>query len=408
MRVLLTSNASYDPPRGGSTRSNLAWLRYLAARGHDCHVVAPTAEGAADRISHQPGLIIHGIKDLSFHTSRLGDLIRELQPDRVLVSSEDLSHMLLREAGATAPGRIVYLAHTPQFFPFGPESWYKDASASEIIRQAGAVIAIGEHMAGYILSHLGRSAAVIHPPIYGEPPYPRFGRFGSGSVLMVNPCEVKGLSIFLALAARFPGVEFAALNGWGTTTADRAALARLPNTSLLKNVPHIDEVLSSAAILLMPSLWYEGFGLIAMEAMLRGLPVIASDSGGLLEAKRGTGYVVAVRPVERYEPTFDEALMPKAVYPEQDLSGWESALTTLLTNEEEYWAEAERSREAAVRFVSGIRASAFEDLLLGLTPAHGPTLPSRKQAGLEEALRGLDPQKRALLLSRLRHRKDQP
>ena len=37
----------------------------------------------------------------------------------------------------------------------------------------------------------------------------------------------------------------------------------------------------------MPSLWFEGFGLIAMEAMLRGLPVIASDSGGLEEAKAG-------------------------------------------------------------------------------------------------------------------------
>ena len=42
----------------------------------------------------------------------------------------------------------------------------------------------------------------------------------------------------------------------------------------------------------MPSLWYEGFGLTVMEAMLHGIPVIASDAGGLVEAKHGTAYVI--------------------------------------------------------------------------------------------------------------------
>ena len=31
MRILLTSSASHVPPRGGSTRSNLAWIEALAA-----------------------------------------------------------------------------------------------------------------------------------------------------------------------------------------------------------------------------------------------------------------------------------------------------------------------------------------------------------------------------------------
>ena len=39
MRILLTSSASHVPPRGGSTRSNLAWLDALAAGGHTCRVV---------------------------------------------------------------------------------------------------------------------------------------------------------------------------------------------------------------------------------------------------------------------------------------------------------------------------------------------------------------------------------
>lgn len=395
MRVLLVSNASYDPPRGGSTRSNLVWLRHLAEQGHACTVVSPTLAGEADRTAVKDGITIHGVKDLSFRVSELGRRIREEAPDWVLVSSEDVGHVLLREAAHVAPGRIVYLAHTPQFYPFGPESWHGDEAAAELVRGAAQVVVIGEHMAGYVRRHLGREAVVVHPPMYGQPPYNRFGRFGSGFVLMINPCAVKGLGIFLALAVRFPDVEFAALNGWGTTQADREALKKLPNTKLLENVPDIEEVLSGARLLLMPSVWYEGFGLIAMEAMLRGLPVLASDSGGLEEAKRGTGYVVPVRAVERYEPVFDDTHMPRAVVPQQQIEPWAEALRTLLTDEGAYWAEAGRSREAALAFVAKLDAGDFEKMLAAL-PAAG-----RELRG-EEKLKALDAQKRALLLARLR------
>ena len=43
---------------------------------------------------------------------------------------------------------------------------------------------------------------------------------------------------------------------------------------------------------------------------------------GLKEAKEGTGYVIPVRPVARYEQVFDDTLMPRAVVPEQDVEPW--------------------------------------------------------------------------------------
>ena len=46
--------------------------------------------------------------------------IHDFQPDWVLVSSEDLGHGLLREAHHSAAGRVVYLAHTPQFLSLRP------------------------------------------------------------------------------------------------------------------------------------------------------------------------------------------------------------------------------------------------------------------------------------------------
>jgi glycosyltransferase involved in cell wall biosynthesis len=361
MRILLTSNASYDPPRGGSTRSNLVWLRQLAARGHACRVICASLD--EDRESESGGIQIRSVKALTMRSRLVADEIRTFRPDRVLVSSEDVSHILLRTCARAAPGRMIYLAHTPQFFPFGPESWNADRAAAEMVRVAAGIVVIGRHMAAYVEQHLGVTPTVIHPPIYGEAPFPQFGNFDAGKILMVNPCQVKGISIFLGLALQLSLHPFAALVGWGTTSVDLQVLASYPNVQLLGSVPNIDDVLSSTRVLLMPSLWYEGFGLIAMEAMLRGIPVLASDSGGLAEAKQGTGLVFPVRRITQYLPEFDEVHMPKPVVPAQDLSGWSTALHYVSTDRAVYEAESATARTAALRFVASIDPRQMETYL---------------------------------------------
>jgi glycosyltransferase involved in cell wall biosynthesis len=363
MKILLTSGASYAPPKGGSTRSNLVWLRALVAKGHECRVVC-TAAGETGEIVVD-GMAISRVAELALHAEGLTEEIRSYRPDWVLVSSEDVTQRLLRAAERGAPGRVVYLAHTPQFFPFGPESWNPDAEATRIVERAAGVVAIGQHMAEYIGKHSGAKAVVVHPPIY----HPALcGGAGGPLVLMINPCIVKGIEIFVEVAARLPELSFGALTGWGTTASDRALLARHKNIELIGSVQDIDEVLSRARMLLMPSIWYEGFGLIVMEAMLRGLPVVSSDSGGLMEAKAGTGYVIPVRPIERYEPVFDENHMPRPVRGAQDVEPWVAAVKKLASDDAAHRLEAERSRAAAQRFVEGLRVDALGEYLLSLKP----------------------------------------
>src|SRR5580692_9673139 len=153
-RILLAATASYAPPRGGATRANLLWLRHLAAAGHQCRIVCgPSGEGAD--LPAGPNIEIFPIADPAARVRFLTTQIQSWNPDYVLVSSEDLSHSLLREAHHSAPGRVVYLAHTPQFFPFGPESWNPDPAAAALVREARAIVAIGTHVAGYIRQHLG-------------------------------------------------------------------------------------------------------------------------------------------------------------------------------------------------------------------------------------------------------------
>mgnify|MGYP001091473134 CR=1 FL=1 len=421
MRILLASGASYLPPRGGATRSNLTWLKRLAAAGHECRaVVGALASDEARRLqlvqerisfrfragadgveeAEHEGVILFSCRDPARRLRMLGAQIAEFRPHWVLVSSEDLGHVLLREAFRRAPGRVVYLAHTPQWFPFGPESWNPDPEATALLATAAAIVAIGRHMARYIETHLGRPAAVIHPPIYPPPPWPRWGRFGEGFLVIVNPCAVKGISIFLELARRFPDEPFAVVPGWGTTSADRQALAALSNVTFLPNFANIEDLFARTRVLLMPSLWYEGFGLTAMEAMLCGVPVLASDSGGLLEAMEGTGGVVPVRPIARYEPDYDEHGLPRPVFAPTDIGPWEQALARLLHDREAYEQAADTARRRAERFVSGIDPDEMERFLTGLKPSE-----IRDAKPARPGVETLSPRQRALLLERLKQRR---
>jgi glycosyltransferase involved in cell wall biosynthesis len=396
MRILLSANASYVPPRGGATRSNLIWMDHLAGAGHACRIVCGAAGEGAELRFHA-SVAVFAVEEPARRVHLLRQQIAEFAPDWVLVSSEDLGHGLLREAQHSAPGRLVYLAHTPQFFPFGAAAWNPDAVAARIVARAAGVVAIGEHMARYIEAALGRRAEVIHPPIYGAGPFAGCANFASGLVTMINPCAVKGISIFLEVAARMPQCEFGVVPGWGTTAEDRRALARLGNVEVLPNAPRIDDVLARTRVLLMPSLWYEGFGLIVMEAMLRGIPVVSSDSGGLVEAKRGTGYVIPVKTIERYRAVYDEHAMPRPVVEENDAAPWVEAIARLLGDRAEYERESRASRAAADRFVAGLDAAQMERYLLRL--ARGAA-----NGGAAATIESLSPEKRALLLERLRKR----
>jgi glycosyltransferase involved in cell wall biosynthesis len=72
-----------------------------------------------------------------------------------------------------------------------------------------------------------------------------------------------------------------------------------PNVKFLGRRSHaeIAEAMSKAAFLVVPSNWYEMFGLVVVEAFSCGLPVISSDAGSLTElVEHGvTGLLVGQR-----------------------------------------------------------------------------------------------------------------
>ena len=437
MKILLTMNLPYTRVYGGANRSNRCLAEALAAKHHSVRVVVP-ALAALSPITHQQlleelasegirvscnGEIDHfNLNDVGVHAviepsrlcSYLAEQIREFKPDWTLVSSEDRSQSLLEAALKAHPSRVIYLAHTPQMFPFGPAGLYPGKRRTELIGQAAAVVTISRFVADYIQQWTGFESFIHHPPHYGSGPFPQCGRVDNGYVLMMNACAVKGISIFLALARARPEIQFAALPGWGTTDADRNALDALPNVTLLENCKHLDDILHRARALLMPSLWIEGFGMAVVDAMLRGIPVLASNYGGLVEAKLGTDYLLPVHPIERFEDYLDENMLPVPVVPEQDIAPWQHALSGLLSDRALHERQSAAAYDAAWRFVSSLGVEPFEDFLLHLAAApktrrqqflgtlNDQSTHDSESATAKDGIGDLTPEQQALLILRLR------
>lgn len=391
MKILLASKLTYIPTLSGASKADRRLLEGLAGRGHSCRAVmlasaAASADGRARFLAelslrgislrasspgvdifHHNGVEVHASDDARRLCAELADQIRQFEPDWTLVS-EDRSYLCLATALEVSPSRVIYVCHSQATLPFGPECFGADPTKTALLRRAAGIITVSRYLKGYIRQWSGLDAAVIPFPVYGDAPFAHYGRFGKGFVTMVNPSPIKGIAIFLQLARARPDVQFAAVPAWATRNIDRSAMQRLPNVTLLKPVDDIDQIFARTRILLVPSLWGEAFGYLVVEAMLRGIPVLASQLGGLPEAKLGVDYLLPVRAIERYQEQLDERSLPVPVVPEQNSAPWLTALAELLADHASYERVSAVSRQAALSYIAGLGITPFEDYLEHLTP----------------------------------------
>ena len=386
MRILLAHNSLYYPSFGGGDKSNRLLMEALAARGHRARVVARIEKfGTVEHTRFLRALEKRGVRadvtetavrflfnGVDVHTltfnpqlrSYFSEQLAEFDPDVILTSTDDPAQILFDVARRAGRARLVYLVRATIAVPFGPDSSSPNAAKTEMLRHADGIVGVSEYVAGYVREWSGLEA--IHVPIsLLEPGQARqLGRFDNPYVVMVNPCAVKGIAIFLALAERAAHLQFAAVPTWGTSATDLRALRAQRNVTLFDPSDNVDGLFGQARVLLAPSLWAEARSRVVLEAMLRGVPVIASDVGGLKEAKLGVPYLIPVQPITHYEPAVDENMVPVASVPPQDIGPWMKALNRL-TRDVQHWAGiAAESRAAALKYASTLTVQPFEEFLL--------------------------------------------
>jgi len=399
LKVLLAHNSTYFPGHGGGDRSNRLLMEALAGRGHHVRVFTRTERfGEAEQRLYLAELERRGQRyetglesgEVRFTLgavdvrvlARRPELrlafqrhIDEFDPDVIVTSTDDPGQLLFDLAVKAPRARVAHLVRATIAVPFGPDSSGVNERKTDLLRRADAVVGVSRYVAGYVRQWAGIPA--VHVPIsLLEAPdqYPSLGRFDNPYVSMVNPCAVKGISIFLELADRLPQVQFAAIPTWGADTDDLAQLRRRPNITLMDPVDDIDDLLRVSRVVVVPSLWAEARSRIVVEAMSRGIPVAASDAGGIHEAKLGVPYLLKVRLIRRYKPGVSAGMVPVAEVPEQDAGPWVQAVDRL-TRDPEHWNEiASASRRAALAYTRQLSVLPFEQLLAGLfgSPKKGP------------------------------------
>lgn len=361
MRVLLAHNSLYYPSHGGGDKSNRLLMEALAARGHAVRVVA---HGAGTRRFERYGVEIFALPLESNLRTLFAAQIEEFAPEIIVTSTDDPGQLLLDVAVRAPRARVVHLVRATIAVPFGPDSSTATRAKTETLRRADAIVGVSEYVAGYVRKWGGMEA--VHVPISLMEPgeYRDVGSFDSPLVTMVNPCAVKGIDIFVALAARMPQLQFAAVPTWGTNAHDMEMLRGRANITVLDPVEDIELLLRKTSVVLVPSVWAEARSRMVVEAMLRGVPVVASEAGGIREAKLGVPYLIPVNLIRRYKPELDENLVPVAETPQQNIDPWAEALGRL-TGDRGHWMEiARRSREAALGYVRGLSVEPFEQLLV--------------------------------------------
>lgn len=432
MKILLVQNMLYLPTLGGANKITKFFMEELVRRGHTCKAIVP-AKGAyklrtkrdlLEELTNREiafketrDVVVFVVQDVEVHAvNNLAQLHlyaaekqREFAPEVTLAASQDPGFIILRSLINQPNARVILVVQSPWDLPFGLGHVSGNKAEIELIQQTTGIITVSKDLQQRIVSGCGCHAEVISFPVYGTHPFPDYGCFEKGFTTLINPCAYKGISIFTELAKRFPEVHFATVPTWGTTEADLAKLSALQNIRILDPTDNIDQFLSKTRILLVPSLWPEGYPLVVTEAMLRGIPVVASNSGGLPESKLGVDYVLPVNPIKCYEGQCDDKKLPIPIVPKQDITPWVDALVSLNSNRDLYQRISSESKQAADVFISGLTMDPFEQYLKTTAQQNYSMFAvdnHRKPVSVSHIrnsrIKALSAEKRALLLHKLR------
>jgi len=283
------------------------------------------------------------------------ELFSALRPDIFLTYGGWIAELDRRRRARERGCRVVFTIRNEAYM------------VPEAFADVDAVFSSSAYLTERYRSGLGVETTPLPPPILAEEVTAPFRE--PTFVTFINPEPIKGVFAFARIAEevcrRHPEIPFLVVKSRGVGEMVTLAaltggfdLRRHPNIGLAEPVPDPRRIYAVTRVLLVPSL-VEASGRVAAEALLNGIPVIASDRGGLADTLHGGGFILPLpsdlTPETRLPPLAD-ALEP-----------WVDLTIRLMTDETFYCESVDRACQAARAYEQQALVSEycrfFEDVL---------------------------------------------
>ncbi|MGC8644127.1 MAG: glycosyltransferase, partial [Isosphaeraceae bacterium] len=214
-------------------------------------------------------------------------VFERFRPDVLITYGGDL---LTLELLARARRKGVATVFTLHNFSYPSPATFADVNA---------VIVPSRFSAEYHRQALGIESVTL--PNLVDPNKVRVQDRSHDYVVYVNPSIEKGVYAFARIAdelgRRRPDIPLLVVESRGTeaTLAECGIdLRSHGNVFLMTQTPDPRDFWRVARVCLMPSLWWENQPLVAVEAMVNGVPVIGSDRGGIPETLGQAGFLLSL------------------------------------------------------------------------------------------------------------------
>ncbi|RLE96431.1 MAG: glycosyltransferase family 1 protein [Thermoprotei archaeon] len=335
MRVVLASQ--WFPPDVGGVSSHVRDLAYtLVRRGHEVLVLTRRGRRYGDlRVEGLSRVECASIPLSMAGRGRIASLLTLFKPDLVHVHHAFTPIPLAAAAAAAALGYPTVLTNHSSYLDGWDLARIALGKAAlpvrAVLSKVDEVIAVSRSAARFIAAFLppGRQVRVIPNGVDAERfkpcgPAPLRDSISADFVILFVGRLVyrKGLTVLLKALSLLKDLDLTlVVVGEGPLRPSAEALARrLAIEDRVMFLGSINEwelpgVYRSADVVAVPSLYGEAFGIVALEAMATGRPVVASRVGGLSELVIGGETGVLVPPGD--PEALAEAL--RALYEDEEL-----------------------------------------------------------------------------------------
>jgi len=359
MKILFVGRFFY-PEFGGGEFYIKNVLKYLVDKGHYCTAMCFYDGNTNQKFTKSQALVVDGIRVLQSqwcNPIQIQNVCKASGCDVMITQSTD--SMMFLQAAKQVGVKTVFGIHFyneicsmtngglyVNVLNALPEEIKIDPNQQKPFSYCDEFFVNSDYMSQVVEKYVGKKPKhVIYPPInkdfIAQEKKP-------SHVTYVNPCIGKGMGVFYSVAKKLPNIQFKMLGALVDKSPVNIRvyenIKKLPNVEILDTVQDMGNIYRSTKVLMTPSLVDETFSMVTLEALMNGIPVIASKFGNLPYLLEKGGYCLDV----------------------DNINEWVDKINILFNNQDEYDKVVKEGMEQIKKYDSEVQCEKFLSMLEGV------------------------------------------